>query len=74
MPQPLKVLSTPSKSTKNVEDKTPIAPKQPGSIIPTKDISSPHELTAFVSLFLALRYSEISDNLIGRNAFRATRL
>jgi len=52
-PQPLKVPATPSKSTEGDKDKTPIAIKQAGpsnlGTIAPKDISSPHELTAFVS-------------------------
>lgn len=51
--QPLKVPATPSKSAETDRDKTPVANKQSvpsklGTIAP-KDISSPHELTAFVS-------------------------
>jgi heat shock factor-binding protein 1 len=51
--QPLKVPATPSKVTEFDKDKTPVASKQQipsklGTIAPS-DISSPHELTAFVS-------------------------
>jgi hypothetical protein len=52
--QPLKVPATPSRVADNDKDKTPIpVAKQPatstaGAIAPN-DISSPHELTAFVS-------------------------
>lgn len=52
--QPLKVPATPSKGTEADKDKTPVANKQlapsrQGTIAPN-DISSPHELTAFVSV------------------------
>lgn len=64
-PQPLKVPSTPLRSSENDKDKTPVAAKQSGSsklgAIP-KDISSPHELTAFVNLVSAERRNEISDD------------
>ena len=49
--QPLKVPATPSKSVDNDKDKTPVATKvlsNQGTTAPVKDISSPHELTAFV--------------------------
>lgn len=49
--QPLKVPATPSKSVDNDKDKTPVATKvssNQGMTVPVKDISSPHELTAFV--------------------------
>jgi len=57
--QPLKVPATPSKSTEFDKDKTPVASKQQmpsklGTIAPN-DISSPHELTAFVSSQLFAR-------------------
>jgi heat shock factor-binding protein 1 len=55
---PLKVPATPSRSTDNDKDKTPVATtKQPGQLkgaIEPKDISSPHELTAFVSFRMHL--------------------
>ena len=59
-PLPLKVPSTPLRSTENDKDKTPIAqknlgPSKLGTIAP-KDISSPHELTAFVSLLFWVKY------------------
>ena len=51
-PQPLKVPSTPLRSAENDKDKTPVATNQSSSAklgtIAAKDISSPHELTAFV--------------------------
>ena len=51
-PQPLKVPSTPLRSADNDKDKTLVIPNQSGSAksgtIAAKDISSPHELTAFV--------------------------
>ena len=52
--QPLKVPATPSKSGEADKDRTPVATKQQtvsktGTIAPN-DISSPHELTAFVNL------------------------
>ena len=51
-PQPLKVPATPLRSAENDKDKTPVATKQSSSAklgtIAAKDISSPHELTAFV--------------------------
>ena len=60
--QPLKVPLTPLRSSENDKDKTPVAIKQSGppksGTIAPKDISSPHELTAFVSLHLNERCSE----------------
>ena len=53
-PQPLKVPSTPLRSSENDKDKTPVAAgtNQSSSAklgtLAAKDISSPHELTAFV--------------------------
>jgi heat shock factor-binding protein 1 len=51
---PLKVPSTPAKNGENDKDKTPMAASKQnpaaksGTLVPS-DISSPHELTAFVS-------------------------
>lgn len=69
--QPLKVPATPSKAAETDKDKTPVANKQSapsklGTIAP-KDISSPHELTAFVSP----RYQSAHNLLtlgLGRNS------
>ena len=51
-PKPLKVPSTPLRSAENDKDKTPVPSNQSNSTklgtIAAKDISSPHELTAFV--------------------------
>jgi heat shock factor-binding protein 1 len=50
---PLKVTSTPAKNGDNDKDKTPLAASKQntsakaGNLVPS-DISSPHELTAFV--------------------------
>jgi hypothetical protein len=63
-PQPLKVPSTPLRSAENDRDKTPVASNQSSSAksgtIAAKDISSPHELTAFVKFDLLFeRHSDI---------------
>ena len=48
-PQPLKVPSTPLRTAENDRDKTPVASSSAKlGTIAAKDISSPHELTAFV--------------------------
>lgn len=67
--QPLKVPATPSRAAENDKDKTPIpVAKQPATstarAITPNDISSPHELTAFVSF----------TTLISRSIFLIDRL
>jgi hypothetical protein len=68
-PQPLKVPSTPLRSADNDKDKTLIAPNQSSSAklgaIAAKDISSPHELTAFVKFGFWLKDVVVSDDFIG---------
>ena len=73
-PQPLKVPATPSKSTEGDRDKTPIAIKQAGpsnGTIAPKDISSPHELTAFVSHNLETSFQDELTVNVGGNALGA---
>ncbi|KAF5327193.1 hypothetical protein D9619_004977 [Psilocybe cf. subviscida] len=71
--QPLKVPATPSKSVDNDKDKTPIAskaqpPSKSGTIAPN-DISSPHELTAFVETLLEQldhKFDDMSRQILDR--------
>ncbi|PPQ95453.1 hypothetical protein CVT26_008472 [Gymnopilus dilepis] len=71
--QPLKVPATPSKALEADKDKTPVASKQQipsklGKIAPN-DISSPHELTAFVETLLEqleTKFDDMSNQIIDR--------
>ncbi|KAF8151019.1 heat shock factor binding protein 1-domain-containing protein [Crassisporium funariophilum] len=63
--QPLKVPSTPSRASDNDKDKTPVPNKQAGpsklGTIAPNEISSPHELTAFVETLLEQLDSKFDD-------------
>ncbi|KIK03006.1 hypothetical protein K443DRAFT_5731 [Laccaria amethystina LaAM-08-1] len=80
--QPLKVPATPSRVADNDKDKTPIpVAKQPatstaGAIAPN-DISSPHELTAFVETLLEqldAKFDEMSTQILDRMTQMSTRV
>ncbi|KAF8193388.1 heat shock factor binding protein 1-domain-containing protein [Pholiota molesta] len=79
--QPLKVPATPSKSTDNDKDKTPVAVKQSapskvGTIAPN-DISSPHELTAFAETLLEqldAKFDDMSTQILERMNQMSTRV
>ncbi|EAU85255.1 hypothetical protein CC1G_10041 [Coprinopsis cinerea okayama7 len=71
---PLKVPATPSRSTETDKDKTPVVNSKqatstkPSAIVP-KDISSPHELTAFVENLLEqldTKFDEMSNQILDR--------
>ena len=68
-PQPLKVPSTPLRSAENDKDKTPVSNQASSAKLGTiaaKDISSPHELTAFVKFdFFWLKDIVLSNIFIG---------
>ncbi|TFK33453.1 hypothetical protein BDQ12DRAFT_727772 [Crucibulum laeve] len=71
---PLKVPSTPSRTTEGDREKTPMPNKQTtaakGALIPS-DISSPHELTAFVETLLEqldTKFDEMSTQILDRSA------
>ncbi|CAA7267461.1 hypothetical protein NLJ89_g1081 [Agrocybe chaxingu] len=71
--QPLKVPATPSKSTEADKEKTPVANKQSGpsklGTIAPNDISSPHELTAFVETLLETldtKFDDMSKQILER--------
>ncbi|KAF9532678.1 heat shock factor binding protein 1-domain-containing protein [Crepidotus variabilis] len=79
--QPLKVPATPSKSTDNDKDKTPMPSKQSGpsklGAIAPKDISSPHELTAFVETLLEQldsKFDDMSSQILERMNQMSTRV
>ncbi|PPQ63221.1 hypothetical protein CVT24_005681 [Panaeolus cyanescens] len=79
--QPLKVPATPSKGTESDKDKTPVASKQlapsrQGTIAPN-DISSPHELTAFVETLLEQlesKFDDMSTQILDRMSQMSTRV
>ncbi|KAF8813499.1 hypothetical protein BYT27DRAFT_7181048 [Phlegmacium glaucopus] len=80
-PLPLKVPSTPLRSAENDKDKTPVAPKQTGpsnlGAIAPKDISSPHELTAFVETLLEQldsKFDDMSTQILDRMNQMSTRV
>lgn len=71
---PLKVPATPSRATENDKDKTPVVdakesrPSKPVAVVP-QDISSPHELTAFVETLLEQldsKFDEMSNQILDR--------
>ncbi|KAJ7207020.1 hypothetical protein C8J57DRAFT_1099431 [Mycena rebaudengoi] len=70
---PLKVTpSTPAKVSENERDKTPTpaAKPAPKAIIGPSDISSPHELTAFVETLLEqldTKFDEMSTQILDRS-------
>ncbi|KJA25042.1 hypothetical protein HYPSUDRAFT_135306 [Hypholoma sublateritium FD-334 SS-4] len=78
--QPLKVPATPSKSMDNDKDKTPVATKvssNQGTTVPVKDISSPHELTAFVETLLEQldsKFDDMSTQILERMNQMSTRV
>lgn len=70
---PLKVPATPARGSDSDKDKTPVATtKAPlkASIAPN-DISSPHELTAFVSMLSILVSCYVGLTIPGREPLRA---
>ncbi|KAF4613803.1 hypothetical protein D9613_008052 [Agrocybe pediades] len=79
--QPLKVPATPSKAVEADKDKTPVAVKQlpstrSGTIAPN-DISSPHELTAFVETLLEQldsKFDDMSKQILDRMSQMSTRV
>ncbi|KAF9558834.1 hypothetical protein CPC08DRAFT_691667 [Agrocybe pediades] len=79
--QPLKVPATPSKAVEADKDKTPVAVKQlpstrSGTIAPN-DISSPHELTAFVETLLEQldsKFDDMSKQILDRMNQMSTRV
>ncbi|EDR04102.1 uncharacterized protein LACBIDRAFT_306384 [Laccaria bicolor S238N-H82] len=80
--QPLKVPATPSRAAENDKDKTPIpVAKQPATstarAITPNDISSPHELTAFVETLLEqldAKFDEMSTQILDRMTQMSTRV
>ncbi|KIM39240.1 hypothetical protein M413DRAFT_447191 [Hebeloma cylindrosporum] len=79
--QPLKVPATPSKTAEFDKDKTPVpskqqAPSKLGAIAPS-DISSPHELTAFVETLLEQldsKFDDMSNQILDRMNQMSTRV
>jgi len=74
---PLNVIPTPSKSGENDKDRipTPSTKHTKPSTIVASDISSPHELTAFVSgLLILIFYSSFPLSCIGRELVGTTGL
>ncbi|KAJ7284391.1 heat shock factor binding protein 1-domain-containing protein [Mycena rebaudengoi] len=77
---PLKVTpSTPAKVSENERDKTPTpaAKPAPKAIIGPSDISSPHELTAFVETLLEqldTKFDEMSTQILDRMTQMSTRV
>jgi len=83
MPPPLKVPSTPLRSAENAsdKDKTIVVPNQSSSAklgtIAAKDISSPHELTAFVETLLEQldsKFEDMSTQILDRMNQMSTRV
>ncbi|KAF6759829.1 heat shock factor binding protein 1-domain-containing protein [Ephemerocybe angulata] len=78
---PLKVPATPSRSTESDKDKTPVATTKQlaplkGAIAP-KDISSPHELTAFVENLLEqldAKFDDMSSQILDRMTQMSSRV
>ncbi|TEB18901.1 hypothetical protein FA13DRAFT_1736891 [Coprinellus micaceus] len=77
---PLKVPATPSRSSESDKDKTPVASakqsESKGAIAP-KDISSPHELTAFVENLLEqldAKFDDMSSQILERMTQMSTRV
>ncbi|KAJ3546065.1 hypothetical protein NMY22_g2192 [Coprinellus aureogranulatus] len=77
---PLKVPATPARSNESDKDKTPIAtskPSEPKGAIEPKDISSPHELTAFVENLLEqldAKFDDMSSQILERMSQMSTRV
>lgn len=77
---PLKVPATPARSSENDKEKTPVATTKPleskGAIEP-KDISSPHELTAFVESLLEqldAKFDDMSSQILERMTQMSSRV
>ncbi|KAF9449752.1 hypothetical protein P691DRAFT_666871 [Macrolepiota fuliginosa MF-IS2] len=79
---PLKVPSTPAKNGDNDKDKTPmptskqIPAAKSGTLVPS-DISSPHELTAFVETLLEQldsKFDDMSTQILDRMSQMSSRV
>ncbi|KXN82966.1 Heat shock factor-binding protein 1 [Leucoagaricus sp. SymC.cos] len=79
---PLKVPSTPAKNGENDKDKTPMAASKQtpaaksGTLVPG-DISSPHELTAFVETLLEqldTKFDDMSKQILDRMSQMSSRV
>ncbi|EKM77992.1 hypothetical protein AGABI1DRAFT_114845 [Agaricus bisporus var. burnettii JB137-S8] len=79
---PLKVPSTPAKNGENDKEKTPIPPSKQisiaksGTLVPG-DISSPHELTAFVETLLEqldTKFDDMSKQILERMSEMSSRV
>ncbi|KAJ3554236.1 hypothetical protein NP233_g12466 [Leucocoprinus birnbaumii] len=79
---PLKVPSTPAKNGENDKEKTPMAASKQnaaaksGTLVPS-DISSPHELTAFVETLLEqldTKFDDMSKQILERMSQMSTRV